>query len=210
VILWYNALKILNELSEDTNKKNEYASLAKKVKESFVEKFWNDKDKCLYDVVHNDDKKDADIRPNQIFAVSLKFSILNKEKERAVFKKVQSELFTPFGLRSLSKKSGSYIGRYEGNQIERDRAYHQGTVWSWLIGPYVDAYLKVNGTGKPQIEEIELIMQPFYELVKDHGLGGISEIFDGNEPHRPQGCILQAWSVAEVLRIKKKLGRLEA
>lgn len=203
--LWYNALNILHELTDDKKKKAEYAAMIMKVKSSFNEKFWNEKKKCLYDVVHSDSNKDASIRPNQIFAVSLKFSVLDKEKERAVFEKVKKELYTPLGLRTLSKKSPHYKGRYEGNQMTRDHAYHQGTAWGWLIGPYIDAYLKVNGDDEAAIKEAGTLLAPFYAQLRDHGIGGISEIFDGDPPHMPRGCINQAWSVAEVLRLRMKL-----
>lgn len=204
--LWYNVLRILEELTKDSKKKSQYSELSKKVKNSFIDKFWNSGAGCLYDVVFPDDQKDASVRPNQIFAVSLKFSVLSKEKETAVFKKVLAELYTSFGLRSLSKYNESYKGECRGNQIARDRAYHQGTVWSWLIGAFVDAFLKVNGNGADQIKELALLLQPLYDHLNDNGIGGVSEIFDGNEPHEARGSILQAWSVAELLRIKKELG----
>ncbi len=202
--LWYNVLRALEELTRDNKKKKTYKDLAEQVRVSFVKKFWNDSEQCLYDVLLSVDQKDASVRPNQIFAVSLKHSILDSEKEHAVFKKVYNELFTPYGLRSLTRYNENYIGRYEGNQYERDRAYHQGTVWGWLIGAFIDAFLKVNGCGEEQMKEIELIMQPYADQLCDGGLGGVSEIFDGDEPHTPRGCILQAWSVAEVLRAKRR------
>ena len=209
-ILWYNAVMILQGLTTDDTKKKEYADIAKKIKESFIKKFWNDSEQCLYDVVCSDDKKDASIRPNQILAVSLKFPILDSDKEHAVFKRVHGELFTSFGLRSLSGNDESYIRKYEGNQYKRDEAYHQGTVWSWFIGPFVDAYIKLNGSGEQQLKEIELIMQPFYDHLSDSGIGAVSEIFDGDEPHTARGCAFQAWGVAEVLRIKRLIEKLRA
>ncbi|MFC1855726.1 amylo-alpha-1,6-glucosidase [Thermodesulfobacteriota bacterium] len=201
--LWYNALCILEELTKNQKQKKIYTALIKKVKTSFNKKFWNKKEKCLYDVVGYNDEKDESVRPNQIFAVSLKFSILTQKKEEAVFSKVQHDHLTPFGLRSLSKDSEFYHGRYRGNQPHRDRAYHQGTVWSWLIGPYIDAYVKLNGLKKEQKQSIRHVMKSLFSHLDDYGVGGISEIFDGDGPHMPRGCIYQAWSVAEVLRIKK-------
>jgi predicted glycogen debranching enzyme len=205
--LWYNAIKVLEELTKDKKKKEEYAELAKKVKASFVKKFWNESKNCLYDVIRSDSDKDDSVRPNQIFAVSLKFSILDYDKEEAVFDKVMDELLTPFGLRSLSKEDKQYKGRCEGNQLERDSAYHQGTVWSWLMGPFIDAYIKLNGTGAAQKKSIRRMMKPLFKHLDDCGLNGVSEIFDGDGPHTARGCINQAWGVATLLRIKKMLAK---
>ncbi|RKD22394.1 glycogen debranching enzyme, putative [Caminicella sporogenes DSM 14501] len=198
--LWYNALKIMEEISNRLGYDgSEYGKLAEKAKKSFVEKFWNDKGKYLYDVIQ--DKKPVDmIRPNQILAVSLPFSILDREKEKLIVEKVHEELYTPFGLRSLSKRHKEYIGKYGGDVLKRDGAYHQGTVWAWLIGPFVEAYVKVNNYSKESKLSAKYMLEEFYYHMKDACISNISEIFDGDKPHYPRGCVAQAWSVGEVLR----------
>ncbi len=208
--LWYNVVKILQELTKDEKKRREYAALAKKIKASFIKKFWNGAKQCLYDVLFSVDQKDDSIRPNQIFAVSLEFPILPDEMARAVLKRVTTELFTPFGLRSLGRYNDKYTGHYRGNQYDRDRAYHQGTVWSYLIGAYVDAYFKVHSAGEKQLNEVSLILQPLFDQLHERGISGISEIFDGDDPHSARGCVMQAWSVAELLRIKRLRDRYES
>lgn len=193
--LWFNALKILQLLSEkfggDALK---YEKLSNKVKKSFTA-FWNGSYLC--DVI-KDGYRDASVRPNQIFAVSLPFSILDREKEKKVVQKVMEELLTPYGLRSLSPKERGYKGIYSGSPEERDAAYHNSTVWSWLIGPFVTAFLKVNG--RESMEQAKEFCMPLLAHTEDAGLGSISEIFDGDAPHAARGCISQAWSVAELLR----------
>jgi len=194
--LYYNALKIMEFFSKEFKEDAlAYSKESEKTKKAF-EIFWNENEKCLYDVV-GDSWKDASVRPNQIFAVSLPFRILDEQKEKAVFDKVFSELYTPFGLRSLSPKDSRFIGRYMGNQEERDRAYHQGTVWAWLIGPFVEAFARVYKDKKKAVEFLEPLMTTH---LREAGVGTISEIFDGAYPFTPRGCISQAWSVAEVLR----------
>ncbi len=198
--LWYNALRIMEKLSERIGEDTrEYRSLAENTKKSF-EKFWNPEEKCLYDVI-KDDFKDGSVRPNQILAVSLPFSVLGKQKEELVVEKVMTDLLTPFGLRTLSPRDDRYIGHYGGDQLSRDSAYHQGTVWPWLLGQFITAYLKVNNHSSESKDKVEKdIIRPFYEHIKTAGVGTISEIFDGDPPYSPRGCISQAWSVAEILR----------
>jgi len=174
--------------------------LADQVAASYVKAFWNGGGGYLYDVVRGEER-DASVRPNQIFAVSLPYTALDKTQQKAVLDVVTQQLLTPYGLRSLSPKDSRYCGRYTGNPWQRDCAYHQGTVWPWLIGPYCDAYAKVNGTGKTQRKEIGKIIAPLLHHMEEAGLGSVAEIFDGNPPHRPVGCFAQAWSVGELLRV---------
>ena len=201
--LWYNALKIMAFLAREMDLNNEskdYNNLAQKVSKSFNEVFWFDEGQYLYDYIDGETRSKA-IRPNQVFAVSLPYSMLSKKRQRKVVEIVKECLLTPYGLRSLSPKDKDYIGRYCGNVYERDRAYHQGTVWAWLIGPYISAYVKAYAGNKDALEYIKGLFVPFYEHLFDAGLGTVSEIFDGNPPHTPRGCISQAWSVAEILRV---------
>ncbi len=201
--LWYNALKILSYLAREMNFKedcNSYNTLANKIKESFNKSFWFEEGHYLYDYINNE-LKDAAIRPNQIFAVSLPYPVLLMERWRNVTDVVSKHLLTPYGLRSLSTKDKDYVGHYLGNIFERDRAYHQGTVWAWLIGPYISGYVRTHAGTKNTIEYVMGLLESFYAHLFESGLGTISEIFDGDAPHKPRGCISQAWSVAEILRV---------
>jgi len=201
--LWYNALRVMEQLSRKLGRMGssfEYMLLAEKAKRSFNQIFWNEDRNCLYDCVDGD-HLDASIRPNQILAISLPHRLLTEERAKAVLEVVQRELLTPFGLRSLSTKHEEYIGHYGGDQYSRDLAYHQGTVWAWLLGPFITAYINVNGQSKEAKEFAEELLSRFLRNhLRDAGLGTISEIFDGDPPHHPRGCIAQAWSVAEILR----------
>jgi predicted glycogen debranching enzyme len=200
--LWYNALRTLEGFAaklDDIVTSARCLDLALDlVRPNFVRLFWNDAAGCLYDVVDGDER-DASIRPNQIFALSLPYTMLPEDKERQVVNRVERDLLTPYGLRTLATTDPRYRGRYEGDQRSRDTAYHQGTVWPWLLGPFFTAYMKVNG---PQSRaRIPQWLTPFREHLRTAGLGQISEIFDGDPPHHPRGCIAQAWSVAEILRV---------
>ncbi|MBI5677591.1 MAG: amylo-alpha-1,6-glucosidase [Planctomycetes bacterium] len=200
--LWYNALKIMSFLAREmdlSNESKDYNNLAQKVSKSFNDAFWFDEGQYLYDYIDGETRSKA-IRPNQVLAVSLPYSMLSKKRQRNVVEIVKEHLLTPYGLRSLSPKDNDYIGRYYGNVCERDRAYHQGTVWAWLIGPYISAYAKAYAGNKDALKYIKGLFVPFYEHLFDAGLGTVSEIFDGDPPHTPRGCISQAWSVAEILR----------
>src|SRR6202521_3260772 len=166
---------------------------------SFNRLFWNEKDECLYDVV-NGGTPDSSTRPNQIFAVSLPHSVLSMERARAVVHKVQEELLTPVGLRTLAASDPQYRGRYKGGPTERDGAYHQGTVWPWLLGPFITAYMKVNGDEEKARRQAGGWLAPLQEHLSQAGLGHISDISAGDTPPPPCGCIGQAWRVAEVLR----------
>lgn len=202
--LWYNALRIyalLKKTNGDLRIAREFDSRARDVKRAFNQVFWNPEAGCLYDCI-SADGPDTRIRPNQIFALSLPFGLLSPVKAQRVLETVESHLFTPMGLRSLSPEDPGYLGRYEGNRTERDAAYHQGTVWSWLLGPYIDAVMRVKGeVGKFQSAKIVL---EFAKSMEQAGIGSFSEVFDGDAPFSPRGCIAQAWSVAELLRVSKQ------
>jgi len=200
--LWYNALCIMEDLARhfgDEAGQKRYRSMATLARWSFNRLFWNEPTGCLYDVV-NGGPPDASIRPNQIFAVSLTHSMLSTERAKAVVEKVQEHLLTPYGLRTLAPSDPQYRGRYTGGPTERDGAYHQGTVWPWLMGPFISAYVKVNGDSEAARRQAAAWLAPLKDHLADGGLGHISEILDGDSPQRPCGCIAQAWSVAEILR----------
>ncbi len=199
--LWYNALRIMETLAGRQAKK--YRDLAEQAKLSFNEQFWNENDQCLFDVVDGE-RRDASIRPNQIFAVSLPHTMLDLDCARAVVETVQRELLTPAGLRSLSPRDPQYCGKYEGGVWERDSAYHQGTVWPWLIGPFITAYVKSYGRSKQAREQAAHWLESFYGMMGGCSLGQIPEIADADAPHQSRGCMAQAWSVAELLRAQLK------
>ena len=149
----------------------------------------------------NGETVDPSIRPNQIFAVSLTHSMLSADRAKAVVEIVQQHLLTPFGLRSLAASDPQYRGRYTGGPVERDGAYHQGTVWPWLMGPFITAYIKVNDGNDSTRRQATRWLEPLRDHLTDGGLGQLSEIFDGDAPQQTRGCIAQAWSVAEILRV---------
>jgi predicted glycogen debranching enzyme len=200
--LWYNALCIMEDLAarfSDDDRRKKYSTLAALASETFNRTFWNEDARCLYDVV-NGGPPDGSIRPNQIFAVSLHHSMLSPERARAVVEKVEKELLTPVGLRTLNRSDDRYHATYEGNQYSRDSAYHQGTVWPWLLGPFVSAYVRVNGRTAQARARAHDFLRGIEAHLSKAGLGQISEIFDADVPLHPRGCFAQAWSVAEVLR----------
>jgi predicted glycogen debranching enzyme len=200
--LWYNAVCIMENIAGrlgDEIARKRYSNLAALTKWSFNRLLWNEKGGYLYDVV-NGGPPDASIRPNQIFAVSLPHSMLSSERANRVVEVVKEHLLTPYGLRSLAPSNPQYRGRYSGDGGSRDAAYHQGTVWPWLMGPFISAYVKVNGGSDAARRQAEAWLAPLKDHLTDAGLGQVSEIFDGDPPHRPVGCIAQAWSVAELLR----------
>ena len=172
----------------------------------FFPRFWNDKEKCLYDYIDGDFSS-RDIRPNQLYAMGLPFKVLDEDKFAAVIQVVQKHLLTPRGLRSLSPLHPDYHATYHGIITYRDSAYHQGTVWSHLIGIYTDAlFATLREEGR---DEAMLILNGFFRHLDEAGLGSVSEVFDGNAPHFPGGCIAQAWSVAEVLRCLDKTNAIQ-
>jgi predicted glycogen debranching enzyme len=194
--LWYNALRVMEELSGDGH----YKDLADRARESFIRLFWNGSTGCLYDVVDGE-RRDPSIRPNQIFAVSLFHSMLSFEQMQSVLAVVGTHLLTPYGLRTLAASDLQYRGRFEDGPESRDSAYHQGTVWPWLVGPYLSAYFKVNGRSADAIEQASRRLAEFRRYIAEDGVGQIPEVFDSDAPHRAGGCTAQAWSVAELLRI---------
>lgn len=199
--LWYNALRIMESLCEKFDEDaSAYRTRAEQVKESFNAKFWDSSNQCLFDVVDGDEPDDH-IRPNQIYAVSLPFSLLPEEQEKAVVALVEKELFVGCGLRSLAPDHPDYHGIYCGALAKRDAAYHQGTAWGFLLGGFFSAYMKVNHHSSSAVENAVHMLEPVRKHLSDSGcIGSISEIFDGDTPHNPRGCYAQAWSVGEVLR----------
>lgn len=195
--LWYNALCIMGEFCDLLEQDRErFDEMATAVKEGF-QKFWNAKMGYCYDVIDGPDGTDGALRPNQLFAISLAYSALTPIQQRSTVDACARHLLTAHGLRSLSPDDEAYIGQYGGDRLKRDGAYHQGTVWGWLIGPFVNAHLKVYDD--PKMARTFLI--PLMHHLKDHGVGSVSEIFDGDAPYCPRGCIAQAWSVATLLRM---------
>ncbi|XXF80859.1 amylo-alpha-1,6-glucosidase [Myxococcaceae bacterium GXIMD 01537] len=197
--LWYNALRLMADwatrLGEDSAP---YRAAAEHAQASFNRRFWNEGTRCLFDVLDGEDgRDDPAVRPNQLLAISLSHPILARERWESVLETVERELLTPVGLRSLAPGSPGYHAQYAGDTRTRDAAYHQGTVWSWLIGPYLDASLKVN----PDVRAARSRLSGLEAHLQDAGVGQLSEIFDAAEPHFPRGCIAQAWSVAELLRV---------
>jgi len=201
--LWYNALRYLADFyaGRNVNTVQHYESMASRVAKSFVAAFWNEQAGYLNDCVGPDDTADATLRPNQIFAVSLAYSPLSSHQAKCVVAAVQEHLLTPYGLRTLNVEDWRYKGSYVGSQRQRDEAYHQGTVWPYLIGAFIEAYLKVNGLSRKSRKKAEEFIQPLMQHLTDDGcLGQVSEIFDGDEPHRAKGCFAQAWSIAELIQ----------
>lgn len=204
--LWFNALRTMEDLASrfgDDKDQERYRAMADLCSLSFNGSFWNHDEECLFDVVLNGES-DPSIRPNQIFAVSLHHSMLDRERAARVVARVEKDLLTPFGLRSLAPNDPQYCPVYEGTPRERDSAYHQGTVWAWLIGPFVEAYRKVHKAGPETEKFVALMLAGLEGHLMEAGVGQISEIFDGDPPHRPRGCFAQAWSVGEVLRVLTK------
>jgi predicted glycogen debranching enzyme len=198
--LWYNALRLMEHLASQFGEKDneeQYADLAERAHKSFNAQFWNEEAGCLYDVV-NGDNRDGSVRPNQIIAVSLTHSMIAKPRAKSILRVVERELLTPRGLRTLSPKDPQYRGRYEGNSLNRDGAYHQGTVWPWLMGPYITANVKTFGANGRKVAAEWL--NSFQQHLGEACPGQVSEIFDADPPHAPRGCIAQAWSVGELLR----------
>ena len=192
--LWYHVLVLLGDGD------------AGRVNASFQKAFWLGAGRGLADVLDGS-RQDTSLRPNQIFAVSLPNTPLSHSQQQAVVNIVEKELLTPFGLRTLARSDPNYKGRYTGPQMQRDAAYHNGTVWPWLIGPFLSAYLRVNERSDDSIAMTKRWLTPLVEGMRVTGaIGQLSEIYDGDEPHRPVGCFAQAWSVAEVLRVAVEVG----
>ncbi|HEV7667952.1 MAG TPA: amylo-alpha-1,6-glucosidase [Thermoanaerobaculia bacterium] len=206
--LWANALAITSELCDRFGQKERAAELrlrAEQVRERFAERFWNEEAGGLFDVVDGN-WRDASVRPNQIFALSLPFPLLERERAARMLAQVETKLLTPRGLRTLSADDPRYRPVYLGGPLERDGAYHQGTVWPWLLGPYISALVRVRGEeGKRQGREI---LEKFAPHLAEAGIGTVSEIFDAEPPHAPRGCPAQAWSVGELLRVAVEVSGL--
>jgi predicted glycogen debranching enzyme len=197
--LWFNALRLMASWAERLGDEGakEYVGHAERAQVSFNRRFWNEAEQCLYDVVDGPDgRDDPAVRPNQLFAVSLKHPVLRREWWEPVLRKVRDELVTPVGLRTLSPRHQDYKAAYDGDIRARDAAYHQGTVWAWLMGHFIDAWLKLE----PDPAQARQWLSGLGHHLEEAGLGQISEIFDAAPPYRARGCIAQAWSVAEVLR----------
>ena len=218
--LWYNALRVMEKLAAYYNDSPEistpafdnsiaadtavtYGALAEQVKASFCEKFWNEADQCLYDVIDDNNgicEKDASIRPNQIYAVSLPYTMLDEDKARAVVDTVKEKLFVGVGLRSLDPAHKDYHPIYIGSLPKRDAAYHQGTAWGFILGGFITAYTKVYGASSETAKTCLTMIEPVKEHLRNNCVGSICEIFDGDAPHNGRGCYAQAWSVGETLR----------
>jgi predicted glycogen debranching enzyme len=200
--LWYNAVCFSLEMAENVKDKGfikEYAYLPELIKNSFRELFWDDNLGYLADYVNDDEGRNNFVRPNMVIAVSLPFSMLDKEQMKKVLDVADNDLLTIRGLRTLSPRNRYYRGKYGGSQEERDSAYHQGTVWPWLFGPFCEGWLKVYGS--LGVQKVKKLIYGLEDVMSEHGVSTISEIHDGDPPHSPQGAISQAWSVGEVLRI---------
>jgi predicted glycogen debranching enzyme len=206
--LWFNALCYMAEWLRhdgDLRKAVEMKEHAERCRDSFQKRFWYENGGYLYDVVDGEDGDDHALRPNQVFAISLDHPVLNRERWASVMECVQRELLTPVGLRSLSPRDRNYKSKYFGSLRDRDAAYHQGTVWAWLIGPFLDAWLKLN---ESELDRAEGFLSAFDDRLSDNAIGSIGEVFDAEPPYAHRGCVAQAWSVAEVLRSYVKIAML--
>lgn len=203
---WYNALCIMQKFSEvlKKNEEQKYRELAQKVKESFAREFWMEEKHCLKDVI-SETKADTQIRCNQIWAVSMPFTMLDEEKERQIVDTVFEKLYTPYGLRTLDPKDEEFHASYGGEMIKRDLAYHQGTVWTFPMGGYYLAYLKVNKDSREAKEIVAKQLEVLESAMREGCIGQLPEIYDGEIPVSSKGCFAQAWSVGEILRVYEKL-----
>jgi predicted glycogen debranching enzyme len=203
--LWYNALRVMAALARRlAEPAAEYDALAEAARAGF-ERFWNPATRCCFDVLDGPNGPEATLRPNQLFAVSLPHSPLTAGQQRAVVEVCARRLLTSLGLRTLPPDDANYHPRYNGDRVTRDTAYHQGTVWPWLIGPFVSAHFRVYGDRAAALS----FLDPLLRHLSDHGLGSLSEVADADPPHTPHACPAQAWSVAEVLRAWRELADIE-
>jgi predicted glycogen debranching enzyme len=203
--LWYNALLCMAAFAERLGLPSaEHHQAAQHTRQGFA-RFWNSSQQCLYDVLDGPAGNDPASRPNQLFAVSLPHSPLSLERQRQVVEVCARKLLTSHGLRSLGPHEPGYAGEYTGDRYERDGAYHQGTVWGWLIGPFISAHLRVY----QDAPAARSFLQPLLQHLAAHGIGSMSEIFDGDSPFTPRGCFAQAWTVAETLRVLHQIEDLE-
>lgn len=200
--LWYNAVCFALEMAKEVKDKKfiaEFNHLPELIRSSFLEIFWDEKDGYLADYVNDEEGRNTFVRPNMVIAVSLPYSMLDKEQMKKVLDVADQNLVTPRGLRTLSPRNKLYRGLYQGNQDERDSAYHQGTVWPWLFGPFCEGWLRVYG--QQGVAKVKKLIYGLEEVMNEAGISTLSEIHDGDPPHAPRGAISQAWSVGEVLRI---------
>jgi len=200
--LWYNAICFSLEMAKQAKDRKfvkEYEPLPELINTSFHEKFFIDQRGYLADYVNDEEGKNLAVRPNMVIAVSLPYSMLTKEEMQKILDVADRELVTPRGLRTLSPGHPLYKGTYRGTQEERDNAYHNGTVWPWLYGPFCEGWLRVYG--QQGVQKVRKLIFGLEEVMSEHGVSTISEIYDGDPPHAPNGTISQAWSVGEVLRI---------
>jgi len=203
--LWLNAITTIVSLGDwARHPLPGFKRLGEKVRTSFA-RFWNARAGCCYDVIDGPKGNDASLRPNQILAVSLPVWALSDEQRRAVVDVCAKELLTPVGLRSLAPSDPNYRGKYDGSQDERDAAYHQGTAWMWLLGPFASAHFRVY---KDRVAALRFLEDAAANLTA-RALGTLSEIYDGDSPHTPRGCFAQAWSVGELLRAPDEISSEE-
>ena len=200
--LWYNALRLAAGwgLAAGDADAHRYDDAAERVAASFARTFWNPQRGCLHDVVRHDGSDDR-IRPNQLLAVALPYPLLTREQQRAIVTVVERELLTEVGLRTLARGEPGYVGRYRGGPAQRDAGYHQGAVWPWLIGPYLRAYLRVEGHTAEALAHARILLDGIAHRLEEGCLGTLGEIFDGDAPHRPGGAPAQAWTVGELLAL---------
>jgi glycogen debranching enzyme len=201
--LWYNAVRIAAELCDRygrVDRARAMNELAATIKHFFNQRFWNNSTGCCYDVV-DDHGQDPSVRPNQLLAIGLPFAVLDADRHELVLRKIESELLTPVGIRTLSPADPCYQGRYAGGIVSRDRACHNGSAYPWLLGSYATALIRVHGQSPTTLAQIEHSVRPCIDHLLDNSLGQIPELFDGDSPHAPGGAIASAASVGEVLRI---------
>ncbi len=195
--LWYNALRLTADWCDRAQRiSTRYRQLSMQVRDSAGIRFWNEATGSCRDVVDGPEGDDDSERPNQLLALALVYPLIEGERARRTLERATEKLLTPFGLRTLSPDDPRYQPQYRGDQRQRDAAYHMGLVWPWLLGPYIDAHLRIYGDP----DAARRLTEPFQAHLGDAGLGSISEVFEAEPPFRPAGCIAQAWSVAEVLR----------
>ncbi len=203
--LWYNAVRFALELAEAAGDKRftgQWKGIPGLIEESFVPTFWYEEKAYLADC-YRDGRQDISVRPNQVIAAAMKYSPLSMEMKKSILDVVEKELLTPRGLRTLSPKNSAYKGVYSGNQESRDEAYHQGTVWPWLLEHFCEAYLQIHK--QSGLSLVKKLYYGFEEEMNENGIGSISEIYDGDPPHKGRGAISQAWSVAALLRIRRMI-----